>query len=637
MTDSRVLPVPPHGREAEMSTPLDPVTASAQQATSAQKAIAALKVGMKISGRYLLLSRLAIGGMGEVWQSLDEKTGERLALKILRPELAGKKLFLSRLRIEAYNASRVHHPNLAAVHASGEDGGLGWISMELVDGVSLTEILDRERTLDSDFLLSVLYQTADALSAVHSAGIVHRDIKPGNIMVTPTGEVKLTDFGISKAPGQANLTQVGMVMGTAQYLPPEQAMGQPATPAGDLYALGIIAYEALVGKRPFGGEKPVDIAFAHVNKPVPALPESVPTELCELVMQLLEKEPQNRLSSADDLMQRLKEVQFALSHPGHKEPEQPSAQQAPELSPPVEEAELSPSETGALSAPAADLETLSEDLEELAELEQANQDSITVEKVTEQAPSSPASSSPLPAETTPASATSPASSWQPPFAVSWPKEEDGSRMLYLSGGTVPAPQVLPNSIPLPEGAWAQRLRQRERPREFAELIPPVSASRPRSQMKKLRALPQVFNWRKAPAPPRYATPNAPETDKTSSSLAAPLVSWSRRLESQIGLHQADPLDAEVARLRRPYEKVVPFSRKWWSQDVSRARHGRRNQRSVLPLVLVTLLLWILVTALSLGAGLLFSAAKSPAHPNQTAMIKIVSEQKEDTWQILHTA
>ena len=178
MTDSRVLPAPPHGREAEMSTPLDPVTASTQQATSAQKAIAALKVGMKISGRYLLLSRLAIGGMGEVWQSLDEKTGERLALKILRPELAGKKLFLSRLRIEAYNASRVHHPNLAAVHASGEDGGLGWISMELVDGVSLTEILDRERTLDNDFLLSVLYQTADALSAVHSAGIVHRDINP---------------------------------------------------------------------------------------------------------------------------------------------------------------------------------------------------------------------------------------------------------------------------------------------------------------------------------------------------------------------------------------------------------------------------------------------------------------------------
>ena len=637
MTDSRVLPAPPRGREAEMSTPLDPIAVSGHDATSAQKAIAALKVGMKIAGRYLLLSRLAIGGMGEVWQALDEKTGERLALKILRPELAGKKLFLSRLRIEAYNASRVHHPNLAAVHASGEDGGLGWISMELVDGVSLTEILDQEHILDTDFLLSVLYQTADALSAVHGAGIVHRDIKPGNIMVTPTGEVKLTDFGISKAPGQANLTQVGMVMGTAQYLPPEQAMGQPATPAGDLYALGIIAYEALVGKRPFTGEKPVDIAFAHVNKPVPALPESIPSEMRELVMELLEKEPQNRLASADNLKRRLEEVQHCLAHPQLKEQEQTSAQESPALSPQPAEAAATAAETEESSAQAADLENFQEDMEELAELEQANQDSAAVATVAEEAPPIAAASAPLPAADPAALAASPAPSWRPPFATSWPKEEDGSRMLYLSGGTVPAPQVLPNSIPLPEGAWGRRLRQRIRPREFAELIPPVSASRPRSQIQRLRYLPQVFSWRKAPTPPRYVAPGAPETGKASSSLATPLVSWSHRLESQIGLQPADPLDAEVARLRRPYEKVAIFSRKWWNQDVSRARHGRHDQRWALPLILVTLLLWILVTTLSLGAGLLFSAANSPATPTQKAMIKIVSEPKEDTWQILHTA
>lgn len=637
MTDSRVLPAPPRGREAEMSTPLDPIAVSDQDATSAQKAIAALKVGMKISGRYLLLSRLAIGGMGEVWQALDEKTGESLALKILRPELAGKKLFLSRLRIEAYNASRVHHPNLAAVHASGEDGGLGWISMELVDGVSLTEILDQEQTLDTDFLLSVLYQTADALSAVHGAGIVHRDIKPGNIMVTPTGEVKLTDFGISKAPGQANLTQVGMVMGTAQYLPPEQAMGQPATPAGDLYALGIIAYEALVGKRPFTGEKPVDIAFAHVNKPVPALPESIPSEMRELVMELLEKEPQNRLASAAILMQRLEEVQHCLAHPQLKEQEQTSVQEAPSVSSQPAEAMATATETEESSAQAADLENFQEDLEELAELEQVNQDSAALATIAEEAPSIASAPAPLLAADATAPAASPAPSWQPPFATSWPREEDGSRMLYLSGGTVPAPQVLPNSIPLPEGAWGQRLRQRVRPREFAELIPPVSASRPRSQIQRLRDLPQVFSWRKAPPPPRYAAPGTPETGKASSSLAAPLVSWSHRLESQIGLQPADPLDAEVARLRRPYEKVGVFSRKWWNQDVSRAQHGRQNQRSALPLILVTLLLWILVTALSLGAGLLLSAPNSPATPTQKAMIKIVSEPKEETWQILHTA
>ena len=606
MTDSRVLPVPPREREAEMSTPLDPIATSSAQATNAQKAVASLKVGMKISGRYLLLSRLAIGGMGEVWQTLDEKTGERLAIKILRPELAGKKLFLSRLQIEAYNASRVHHPNLAEVHASGEDSGLGWISMELVDGVSLTEILDQEHILETDFLLSVLHQTADALSAVHGAGIVHRDIKPGNIMVTPTGEVKLTDFGISKAPGQANLTQAGMVMGTAQYLPPEQAMGQPATPAGDLYALGVIAYEALAGKRPFTGDKPVDIAFAHVNKPVPPLPDSVAPSLRELVMQLLEKEPQKRLSSAARLMQRLEEVQHALSSAGSPLPVPAAEAIVPEAGEPAgasaEASGVAENAAAPLPAEPADLENLQEDLEEIAQLDQAAPETLAA---------SPSAASPT--------------------------EEDGSPMLYLSGGMVPSPAILPDSVPLPEKAWQQRVRLRERPREFAALIPPVSASRPRSQFERLRSLPQALNWRKNPAPPRYATPASPSSETPAPSLTAPLAAWSRRLESQIGLRPADPLAAQVARLRLPYEKAPFLSRKWWNQDVSRARHGNATHRSPLYLVLVTLILWMLVTALSLGVGLARSAIASPSVHTQKAVIMVVSEQKEDPWQNLHTA
>lgn len=654
MADSRVLPVPPRGREAEMSTPLDPVATSTGQATNAQKAVAALKVGMKISGRYLLLSRLAIGGMGEVWQTLDEKTGERLALKILRPELAGKKLFLSRLRIEAYNASRVHHPNLAAVQASGEDAGLGWISMELVDGVSLTEILDREHTLETDFLLSVLYQTADALSAVHGAGIVHRDIKPGNIMVTPTGAVKLTDFGISKAPGQVNLTQAGMVMGTAQYLPPEQAMGQPATPAGDLYALGVIAYEALAGKRPFTGDKPVDIAFAHVNKPVPALPDSVAPSLRELVMELLEKEPQKRLASADALMQRLEEVQQALNSAGDSLPDPAAEASVPEagelaanLAEPAEPAEPAESaevadkaadQIAAEPAEPADLENLQEDLEEIAQLDQAVQTPLPASTsgkeslASRQRPPSPDIDEPAAAAATAKDAT-----WQPRPASSAPREEDGSPMLYLSGGTVPAPQILPDSVPLPEKAWQQRVRLRERPREFAALIPPVSASRPRSQLERLRSLPQALNWRKTSAPPRYAKLPSPAAPAPAPSLTAPLAAWSRRLESQIGIRPVDPLAAQVARLRRPYEKAPFLSRKWWNQDVSRARHGNATPRSPLYLVLVTLILWMLVTALSLGVGLAHSAIASPSVHTQKAVILVVSEQKEDPWQNLHTA
>ena len=651
MTDSHVLPVPPRAGEAEMSTPLEPAATGTGQATNAQKAVASLKVGMKISGRYLLLSRLAIGGMGEVWQTLDEKTGERLALKILRPELAGKKLFLSRLQIEAYNASRVHHPNLAEVHASGEDAGLGWISMELVDGVSLTEILDQEHILETDFLLSVLYQTADALSAVHGAGIVHRDIKPGNIMVTPTGEVKLTDFGISKAPGQVNLTQAGMVMGTAQYLPPEQAMGQPATPAGDLYALGVIAYEALAGKRPFSGDKPVDIAFAHVNKPVPALPDSVAPSLRELVMELLEKEPQKRLASADALMQRLEEVQQALNSAGDSLPAPAAEASVPEAgelaanlaepaepAEPAESAELADKAADQIAAEPADLENLQEDLEEIAQLDQAVHTplpAITSGKeslASRQRPPSPDIDEPAAAAATAKDAT-----WQPRPAASAPREEDGSPMLYLSGGTVPAPQILPDSVPLPEKSWQQRVRLRERPREFAALIPPVSASRPRSQLERLRSLPQALNWRKTSAPPRYAKLPSPAAPAPAPSLTAPLAAWSRRLESQIGIRPVDPLAAQVARLRRPYEKAPFLSRKWWNQDVSRARHGNATPRSPLYLVLVTLILWMLVTALSLGASLVYSAASAPVIPKQKAVILVVSEQKEVPWQNLHTA
>ena len=653
MTDSHVLPVPPRSGEAEMSTPLEPAATATGQATNAQKAVASLKVGMKISERYLLLSRLAIGGMGEVWQTLDEKTGERLALKILRPELAGKKLFLSRLQIEAYNASRVHHPNLAEVHASGEDAGLGWISMELVDGVSLTEILDQEHILETDFLLSVLYQTADALSAVHGAGIVHRDIKPGNIMVTPTGEVKLTDFGISKAPGQVNLTQAGMVMGTAQYLPPEQAMGQPATPAGDLYALGVIAYEALAGKRPFSGDKPVDIAFAHVNKPVPALPDSVAPSLRELVMELLEKEPQKRLASADALMQRLEEVQQALNSAGDwlpapaaeasviRDTSREGGEVAANLAEPAESAEVADKAADQIAAePAepADLENLQEDLEEIAQLDQAVHTPLPASTsgkeslASRQRPPSPDIDEPAAAAATAKDAT-----WQPRPAASAPREEDGSPMLYLSGGTVPAPQILPDSVRLPEKSWQQRVRLRERPREFAALIPPVSASRPRSQLERLRSLPQALNWRKTSAPPRYAKLPSPAAPAPAPSLTAPLAAWSRRLESQIGIRPVDPLAAQVARLRRPYEKAPFLSRKWWNQDVSRARHGNATPRSPLYLVLVTLILWMLVTALSLGASLVYSAAPAPVIPKQKAVILVVSEQKEDPWQNLHTA
>ncbi|MDU2151087.1 MAG: hypothetical protein E7E54_07290, partial [Varibaculum cambriense] len=444
---------------------------------------------------------------------------------------------------------------------------------------------------------------------------------------------------------QVNLTQAGMVMGTAQYLPPEQAMGQPATPAGDLYALGVIAYEALAGKRPFSGDKPVDIAFAHVNKPVPALPDSVAPSLRELVMELLEKEPQKRLASADALMQRLEEVQQALNSAGDSLPAPAAEASVPEagelaanLAEPAESAEVADKAADQIAAEPADLENLQEDLEEIAQLDQAVHTPLPASTsgkeslASRQRPPSPDIDEPAAAAATAKDAT-----WQPRPASSAPREEDGSPMLYLSGGTVPAPQILPDSVPLPEKAWQQRVRLRERPREFAALIPPVSASRPRSQLERLRSLPQALNWRKTSAPPRYAKLPSPAAPAPAPSLTAPLAAWSRRLESQIGIRPVDPLAAQVARLRRPYEKAPFLSRKWWNQDVSRARHGNGTPRSPLYLVLVTLILWMLVTALSLGASLVYSAAPAPVIPKQKAVILVVSEQKEDPWQNLHTA
>ena len=261
--------------------------------------------GRVLGGRYLLLSLIAQGGMGEVWKARDRVTGRILAAKVLRPELSGQELSLSRLRIEARNAMSVEHPNIANVLDSGEENGRGWIIMELVEGRPLTDYLRGGQSLAPEYLMPILMQIAMALGAAAQAGVVHRDIKPANVLIRPDGMVKLTDFGISRTDSQIDLTADGMVMGTAQYLPPEQAMGEKATSLGDLYALGVIAYEAAAGVRPFTGKSQVDIAFAHVNEPVPALPDTVPAPLAQVIYRLLDKDPQQRPASGSALVREL--------------------------------------------------------------------------------------------------------------------------------------------------------------------------------------------------------------------------------------------------------------------------------------------------------------------------------------------
>lgn len=271
-----------------------------------------IESGLLLGGRYRLLTRIAVGGMGEVWRAENETNGQIIAAKVLRTELIGQQQFLARLKVEARNTLQLRHPNLATVYDYGEQEGSGWIIMELVEGRPLSDILAGGQTMPLDLLLPVLTQTARALHVAHSAGVIHRDVKPANILITPENRVKLTDFGISLAPDQATLTQAGMVMGTAQYLPPEQALGKAAIPAGDIYALGIIAYEALAGKRPFTGSTQVDIAFAHVNETLPELPDSVPRPLVRLVNQMLAKDPAARPASAAVLADKLIELETRL-------------------------------------------------------------------------------------------------------------------------------------------------------------------------------------------------------------------------------------------------------------------------------------------------------------------------------------
>ncbi|MBB4665506.1 serine/threonine-protein kinase [Microbacterium marinum] len=253
--------------------------------------------GVSFGGRYELDSRIAIGGMGEVWEATDHVIGRTVAIKILKDEYMGDPGFLERFRAEARHAALVNHEGIASVFDYGEENGSAFLVMELVPGEALSTILEREGSLSTDKTLDIVAQTASALQAAHAAGLVHRDIKPGNLLITPDGRVKITDFGIARIADQVPLTATGQVMGTVQYLSPEQASGHAASPATDIYSLGIVAYELLAGRRPFTGESQVAIAMAQINDTPPPLPETVADPVQRFVMSMIAKKPEERPAS----------------------------------------------------------------------------------------------------------------------------------------------------------------------------------------------------------------------------------------------------------------------------------------------------------------------------------------------------
>lgn len=221
--------------------------------------------GITLGGRFELTSRIAIGGMGEVWRAQDLVLGRIVAIKILKDEYTGDPGFRARFRAEAKHTALLNHEGIANVFDYGEEDGSAYLVMELVPGEPLSALIEREHVLSADWTLSMIAQTARALAVAHAQGLVHRDVKPGNLLIMPGGKVKITDFGIARLADQVPLTQTGQVMGTAQYLAPEQATGQIATGASDIYSLGVIGYECITGHRPFSGESQIAIALAQVN------------------------------------------------------------------------------------------------------------------------------------------------------------------------------------------------------------------------------------------------------------------------------------------------------------------------------------------------------------------------------------
>ena len=254
--------------------------------------------GITLGGRFQLTTRIAIGGMGEVWKAKDLILGRIVAIKVLKEEYTGDPGFLQRFRAEARHTALLNHVGIANVFDYGEEEGSAYLVMELVPGQPLSSIIEHEQVLSPDRTLSMIAQTARALAVAHAQGLVHRDVKPGNLLITPDGRVKVTDFGIARLADQVPLTQTGQVMGTAQYLAPEQATGQTATGASDIYSLGVIGYECLTGHRPFSGESQIAIALAQVNDAPPPLPETLPKPVRALLMSMLAKDPKNRPADA---------------------------------------------------------------------------------------------------------------------------------------------------------------------------------------------------------------------------------------------------------------------------------------------------------------------------------------------------
>jgi serine/threonine protein kinase len=291
-----------------------------------------------LGDRYRLGERIAGGGMGSVYRAVDGNLDREVAVKVLRRELVDDPTFLERFRREARAAAALSHPGVAGVYDYGELGGSAFIVMELVEGETLAERIAAEGPLPWREAFAIGEQVARALAAAHAHGLVHRDVKPANVLLGRGGRAKVTDFGIAKAASSATLTRTGMVLGSANYVAPEQAKGDDVGPAADQYSLGCVLFEAVTGRPPYGGANPVAIATQHVSSPVPDprqdLPD-LPLPAASLIRQALAKHPGDRFPSASSMAEALTAAAtpnpgaWVAQDPHSGEPQEPNSRVAP--------------------------------------------------------------------------------------------------------------------------------------------------------------------------------------------------------------------------------------------------------------------------------------------------------------------
>src|ERR671933_994364 len=270
--------------------------------------------GTLIDSRYRVQRRIGSGGMADVYLADDAQLGREVALKVLHRRFARDREFVERFRREASSAAGLQHPHVVGVYDRGEFDGTYYIAMEYLEGRSLKEIVQEEGPLDPERAIDFVVQILQAARFAHQRGVIHRDIKPHNVIVDDEGRVKVTDFGIARA-GASDMTETGSIMGTAQYLSPEQAQAQAVSPRSDLYSIGVMLYELLTGRVPFGGDSAVTIALKQVNEhPVPpsAFNAAVTPELEGVVMRALQKDPARRFPDAQAFMDALDNARQTL-------------------------------------------------------------------------------------------------------------------------------------------------------------------------------------------------------------------------------------------------------------------------------------------------------------------------------------